>query len=139
MDRPHRVDTAQWLSSLVTPCDHVDEVFFVSKTPPKPPVDLVAPLFSPTEPDAAHAAMPLLLKRVQLQHLLSIGRTLSIELHTPGHRNFDPVFPKPVHFTEKGPAFFVADEVLAWVEHLKHVRDGTVATAANDAQFALAK
>lgn len=111
----------------------------MSKTPPKPPKDPATSLVSPTELSATPAVVPLTLKRVDMQKLLGIGRTLSIQLHTPGHPNYNPAFPKPVHFTESGPAFFVGAELCAWVEHLKHVRDSAAAAAANDAQFALVK
>jgi len=90
---------------------------------------------SPPERNAATVAMPLMLKRATLLKLLGIGRTLSIELHTPGHPNFDPAFPKPLRLTINGPAFFAGDELTAWIEHLKQMRDA--AAAANDDKFDL--
>lgn len=81
----------------------------------------------------AHAAgrNQLLVKRSGAAKLLGIGRTLLIELSTPGHTNFDESFPVPVRITKKGPAFFVVAELHAWAARLKRINNPE--EAANDA------
>ena len=103
------------------------------RTPSAPQTDSAASPTLHTEHPFPPLVRPrLMVKRADLLILVGIGRTLSVEMHTPNHPNFDPVFPKPLRLTPKGPAYFAMDELIAWVAHLKRVRDGSALSAAND-------
>lgn len=83
---------------------------FTTDSSNTPPVE--KPLHAQTE---ASAPSKLLLKAATVADALDIGRTLLRELHTQGHRNYDPDFPTPITLTPGGHAYFVGDELRAWV------------------------
>ena len=65
----------------------------------------------------------LLIKRSRLAQMLGMGCTMLRELHTQGHPNCDPVFPKPIRVTSNGSAFYLMSEVHAWIDSRIRKRD----------------
>lgn len=65
----------------------------------------------------------LLAKRSSLAQMLDIGATLLRELHTPGHANWDPLFPQPIRLTANGSAYYLLSEVYAWLAARARKRD----------------
>lgn len=66
----------------------------------------------------------ILIKRSRLAKMLDMGCTLLRELHTPGHLNWDPLFPKPIRLTTNGSAHYLMSEVHAWIQSRVRDRDG---------------
>lgn len=83
-----------------------------------------SPAIDETNPECVNPH-PLLIKRSRLAELLDMGCTLLRELHTPGHSNWDPLFPKPIKLTSNGSAYYLMSEVLAWVASRAHERDSS--------------
>ena len=65
----------------------------------------------------------LLIKRSRLAQMLGMGCTMLRELHTQGHPNCDPDFPKPIRVTSNGSAFYLMSEVHAWIDSRTRKRD----------------